>query len=96
MGRPDEPYVKLEVESYRPSHTSGLHGPVHIRPVAGQDGFPPHLHVRCSKKLSRDYPVGTRFLITAKLSDREGGGEFVESYYGWPFEVLWRPDENSN
>ena len=46
------------------------------------------MHVECSKKLSKNYPVGTRFRIQAKLTDREGGGEYLYSYFGWPVEVL--------
>jgi hypothetical protein len=87
MGKPFEPYLKVEVESYRPNNTSGLHGKVHIRPVAGK-GYGANLHVRCSKSLSENYPVGTRFLITAKLTDREGGGEFLHSHHNWPYQVL--------
>lgn len=76
-------YEPVWVESYRPSSTSGLHGSVHLRPVEGQ-GYTANLHVECSKGLSRDYPVGTRFLLRAKLTDREGGGEFLYSFHGWP------------
>ncbi|MGB4347881.1 MAG: hypothetical protein WBJ21_15975, partial [Burkholderiaceae bacterium] len=67
----------------------GLHGAVHIRPVAGQ-GIDTNLFVECSKKLSDPslYPVGTRFKIRAKLTDREGSGDFLYSYHGWNVEVL--------
>ena len=67
-------YEWVEVESYMPDRTSGLHGKVHIRPVAGGK-FSPDLHVECSK-----------------LTDREGGGEFLYSYWGWDYEVVSRPD----
>ncbi|WP_201860148.1 hypothetical protein [Microvirga soli] len=87
MAKKDEPYRLVIVESYRPSQTSGLHGPIHIRPVAGQ-GLPTNLHVECSKSLSRNYPVGTRFRIKAKLTDKEGSGDFLYSYFGWKYEVL--------
>ncbi|KAA6182608.1 hypothetical protein F2Q65_17605 [Thiohalocapsa marina] len=80
-------YESVIVESYLPTKTAGLHGKVHIRPVAGQQ-YPQTLHVECSKSLTRDYPVGTRFRIQAKLTDREGGGQFLYSYFGWPVEVL--------
>jgi len=83
----DNPYLDVIVESYIPGDRSGLHGLVHIRPVAGGP-YLTSLHVECSKKLSRDYPVGTKFQIKAKLTDREGGGEFLYSYYRWPFKVL--------
>jgi len=75
------------VESFKPLSTSGLHGILHIRPVEGQ-GLPKNLHVECSKKLSKNYPEGTKFKIRAKLTDREGSGEYLYSYFGWKFEVL--------
>lgn len=81
-------YSEIIVESYLPSSTSGLHGPVHIRPLPNQNPFKPHLHVECSKELSNDYPVGTKFMITAKITSRQGGKPFVYSHYSWPYRVL--------
>ncbi len=91
MAKLGETYVLVDVESYRPSNTSGLHGAIHIRPLPGQ-GYPTTMHVECSKKLTTAYPVHTRFRIRAKLTDREGGGDFLYSYFGWKYEVL---DQNS-
>jgi hypothetical protein len=87
MAKLNEPYQLVEVESYLPTCTSGLHGKVHIRPCIGQ-GFPSDMHVECSRTLSTMYPVGTRFRIRAKLTDREGAGDFLYSYFGWKYEVL--------
>ncbi|MDR3412216.1 MAG: hypothetical protein P4L87_14940 [Formivibrio sp.] len=87
MAKPDEPYRTVIVESFKPSTSSGLHGEIHIRPVAGQD-IPTTLHVECSKKLSRNYPVGTKFRIKAKLTDREDSGEYLYSCFRWKFDVL--------
>ena len=87
MAKPNEPYVYIIVESYRPQSTSGLHGPIHIRPAPDQM-FRQSLQVECSKSLSRRYPVGTRFRLRVKLTDKEGGGEFLYSYHGWPVKVL--------
>lgn len=87
MSKPDEPYRIVVVESFMPQDRSGLHGAVHIRPLAGQ-GLSTALYVECSKKLSHDYPVGTKFKIRAKITDREGGGEYLYSYFRWPIEVL--------
>lgn len=80
-------YEKILVESFIPSDPSGKHGKIHIRPVDGYK-YPSTLQVECSKKLSRDYPVGTKFLLQAKLTDREGGGEYIYSSYRWKFEVV--------
>ena len=87
MAKDDTPYIDLIVESYRATSTSGLHGDIHIRPVAGQ-GYSVDLRVECSKDLSRKYPVGTKFKIKAKLTDRQGEGEFFYSSYRWRYEVL--------
>lgn len=83
----DNPYEEVIVESHCPASTRSLHGSVHVRPVPGGK-YSTELHVECSKRLVRDYPVGTRFRLTAKLTDREGGGQFLYSYHGWRFDVL--------
>lgn len=80
-------YEKVLVESFIPDSSSGRHGKVHIRPVEGGK-YSPTLAVECSKKLSKDYPVGTKFLLRAKLTDREGGGEYLYSNYRWEYEVV--------
>ncbi len=36
---------------------------------------------------------GTRFLVYAKLTDREGGGQFLHTNHAWDYEVLGLPDE---
>jgi len=80
-------YFSVIVESYHPNSTGGLHGPIHIRPVAGQ-GLDISMHVECSKSLSYSYPVGTRFRLRAKITNKEGGRPFLYSYFGWPYEVI--------
>ncbi len=90
MAKHDEPYLDVIVESYAPASTSGMHGKVHIRPVAGQP-FDTSLAVECAKSLTTDYPVGTRFRLRAKLTDREGGGQFLYSSWRWRVEVISKP-----
>lgn len=70
-----EEYHIIEVESFLPKNTSGLHGKVHVRTIEGQVNFPTTMHVQCSQELKTDYPVGTRFRIKAKLNDVLGGGQ---------------------
>jgi hypothetical protein len=86
MGMPEEPYYTIVVETYRISG-SGLHGDIHVRPVAGEQ-FPQTLHVRSPKEMRRNYPAGTRFRIYAKLTDKEGGSPFLHTHHSWPYEVL--------
>jgi hypothetical protein len=81
-----------QVESYNARPDQRLHGGVHVRPVPGRP-FSPDLRVECSKKLSdtKYYPVGTRFRMWAKPTDREGGGQFVYSRFRWKYDVLTKP-----
>lgn len=87
MAKSNEPYQLVLVESYRPESTAGLHGSVHIRPCPDQ-GVPTTMHVECSKSLVRNYPLGTIFRIRAKLTNREGSGDFLYSYFGWKYDVV--------
>ena len=62
---------------------------VQIRPLPGQ-AYSPTLSVQCSRRL-RDtglYPVGSKFLLLAKLTDRLGGTPFLYAYHGDPDVVL--------
>jgi hypothetical protein len=86
MGMPDEPYYTLIVETYHESG-SGLHGDIHVRCVEGQP-FPSSLRIRSPKEMRRKYPVGTRFQIFAKLTDKEGGNPFLHTHHNWPYTVL--------
>jgi len=89
MGKPEEPYIQIVVETYSESG-SGLHGDIHVRPIAGQQ-VPRSLRVRFPKALRRAHPIGTRFRVYAKLTDRDGGGEFVHTNHAWDVEVLGPP-----
>jgi len=86
MGKPTEPTVRVIVESYEETG-SGLHGERHVRPLPGQ-GYPEGTRVRCSKAMRHGYPLGTRFLIYAKATDRQGGREFLSSHHSWDYEVV--------
>ena len=87
VAKTGERYQLVEVESFTPSRTSGLHGAVHIRPRPGQ-GLAEDMFVECSKRPSTDYPIGIRFRIKAKVTDKEGGRPFLYSYWGWEWDVL--------
>jgi hypothetical protein len=64
-------------------------GRVRIRPVPGQ-AYATSLRVQCARVLSDParYPVGTRFLVSAKLTDRQGGPPFLFVWHGDPVVVL--------
>ena len=88
MPTQNQGYQLIEVESFEPDEMSGRHGRVHIRPTV-TSGLSQALNVECSKELSdtEKYPLGTKFRIRAKLTDRQGT-KFIYSSWRWPFEIL--------
>jgi hypothetical protein len=75
-------YREVAVESY-----VDRRGGVAIRPMAGQ-AFAPTMKVQCARALREAYPVGTRFLLNAKMTDRQGGPHFLYAWHGDPVQVL--------
>ena len=88
MAKRNEPYRYIEVESYL-ERGSSLHGPVHIRPVAGGP-YPADIRVECPREMrdTKRYKLGTKFRLKVKLTDKEGGSDFLYSHHSWPFTVL--------
>ena len=62
-------------------------GELRIRPLPGQ-AFATSLRVQCSRKLREDYPTGTVFKLSAKMTDRQGGEPFLYAWHGDPVEVM--------
>ncbi len=85
MARDTWAYREVAVESVLDPRSGALR----IRPMAGQ-AFAPSLPVQCSRRLCDPavYPAGTRFLLSAKLTDRQGGPQFLYAYHGDPVVVL--------
>lgn len=85
MAREAWAYRDVAVESAIDPRT----GRVCIRPVSGQ-AYATSLRVQCSRALSDPdrYPVGTRFLVSAKLTDRQGGEPFLYVWHGDPVVVV--------
>lgn len=83
----DSKYIYIIVQSVR-CNNSGQHGDIHISPLAGQYPFTPDMFVECSNSMKNDFPVGTKFRIRTKITNKEGGTPFIYSHYTWPFEVL--------
>lgn len=80
-------YQQIVVESYRHTGGGSAHS-IRCRPIAGQ-GLPTNLNVECSSVMRNSHPVGTRFRIQAKVTDREGT-PFVYTHHNWPWEVVGR------
>lgn len=87
MARDPWAYRDVAVESVADPAT----GRLRIRPVAGQ-AYATSMRVQCSRALADPhlYPPGTRFLIRAKLTDRNGGRPFLYAWHGDPVRVLDR------
>ncbi|MDQ1918926.1 hypothetical protein [Massilia pseudoviolaceinigra] len=85
MARDTWAYRDVAVESYEDARTGALR----IRPMAGQ-AFAPSLRVQCARALADPalHPAGTRFLLSAKLTDRLGGTPFLYAWHGDPVVVL--------
>lgn len=82
-----EEYSYIIVQSVL-TNERGKHGPIHIKPLPNQDPYLDTMFVECSKELSNDYPVGTKFRIKAKIVSPEVKRPFVYSHYMWKYEVL--------
>ena len=85
MGRDPWAYRDVAVESVLDPATGGLR----MRPVAGQ-AYSTGMRVHCARGLldAAVYPPGTRFLIRAKLTDRQGGAPYLYAWHGDPPRVL--------
>jgi len=64
-------------------------GRLRIRPMGGQ-AVSTGMRVQCSRRLldTAVYPPGSRFLLSAKLTDRLGGEPFLYAWHGDPVRVL--------
>lgn len=60
---------------------------IRARPVAGQ-GLDPAMHVECSSSMRMGHPVGTIFMIDAKITSKEGGQPFIYTSWQWKSEVV--------
>jgi hypothetical protein len=85
MARDPWAYRDVAVESFTDPRT----GLLRIRPMAGQ-AYATSMRVQCSRALRdpEQYPAGTRFLIRAKLTDRDGGAPYLYAHHADPVKVL--------
>lgn len=85
MARDAWAYRELVVESALDPRS----GKPRIRPVSGQ-AFATDMRVQCSRSLldTERYPVGTRFLLSARITDRQGGEPFLYAWHGDPVVVM--------
>jgi len=83
-------YKLIVIESFlNPGEPSNLS--IRCRPLAGQ-GFNTKIRVECSSKMRRDYPIGTCFLVKAKVKQIQGGTPFLYTHYNWSYKVIPRKE----
>ncbi|MEO8598383.1 MAG: hypothetical protein ABI656_00970 [bacterium] len=89
MTRDISAYRQVVVESFIAPTSTEKRGLVQIRPIQGQ-AFSSALLVQCSRRLTDTarFPVGTRFILLAKMTDRLGGPPFLYAYHGDPDIVV--------
>jgi hypothetical protein len=87
MARDSYAYRDVAVESVFQN------GKIKICPIPGQ-AYSSELNVHCSKAMSDtgQYPLGTSFLVSAKMTDRQGGLPYLYVYPGDPVKVM-SPEE---
>ena len=79
-------YHKVLVETYRAVGERSA-SQIRARPLPGQ-GFHPDMKVECSSKMRNSRPIGSIFLITAKVKSRLGGPGFLYTSWQWGFKVM--------
>lgn len=83
-------YKKYLVETFL-SVSEQSERKIRARPLAGQ-GISPNVRVECSSSMRMSHPVGTKFVIQAKVTDREGGPPFLYTSFKWPYQVVTDED----
>lgn len=83
-------YRQVAIQTYRNSGETSSKA-IRARPLAGQ-GLSASMHVECSSKMRNQYPVGTIFVVRAKITSREGGPDFVYTSWQWPYKVVQLAD----
>jgi hypothetical protein len=80
------PYRDVVIETYR-NRGEPSRAKIRARPVPGQ-GLSPNMKVECSSSMRERHPVGTKFIVQCKVTDREGGAEFLYTSFYWDFRVV--------
>ena len=79
-------YRDVVIETYvNPGDPSNAK--IRARPLPGQ-GLDTEMKVECSRKMREGYPVGTKFVLKAKVIDRDGGTPFLYAHYNARYTVL--------
>lgn len=79
-------YRDVVIETYQNNHEASSKR-IRARPLRGQ-GLDPSMNVECSSKMRKNHPVGTKFILQAKVTDREGGSPFLYAHFNSSYRVV--------
>ena len=79
-------YRNVVIETYRNIHGASSKS-IRARPLPGQ-GLDTSMNVECSSKMREGHPVGTKFLLQAKVTNREGGPPFLYAHFNSAYRVV--------
>lgn len=79
-------YLDVVVETYSTAGGTSEKS-IRVRPLPGQQ-LSPSMNVECSLQMRHRYPVGTKFILRCKVTDRQGSPPFLYTHYNWPYRVL--------
>jgi hypothetical protein len=82
------PYREVVVETYLSDGEPSLNK-IRARPLENQD-LSTSMKVECSTRMRNAHPIGTCFLIQAKVIDLEGGSRYIYTSWQWKYEVISR------
>ena len=66
---------------------SGYPGGVRVRPIPGEQ-FPSRMNVECPRPFRKRHPLGTRFRMSVRLTDRDGRGQFLMADFRRDYQVV--------
>jgi hypothetical protein len=78
-------YKNIVIETFRAIGGGSKHA-IRARPLDGQ-GFSTAMRVECSSAMREKYPIGTKFLVRAKIKETEQDAHIYTSWQ-WPYRVV--------
>lgn len=78
-------YRDVVIETFQSTGGGSKHS-IRARPLEGQ-GFPTTMRVECSSTMREKFPIGTKFLVRAKIKNTEKESHLYTSWQ-WKFRVV--------
>lgn len=78
-------YQNIAIQTYRNSGEASSKS-IRARPLPAQ-GIATTMKVECSAEMRTAHPIGTVFIVKAKIISRGGGSPFVYTSWQWPYTI---------